>query len=321
MSRRPEALPVGPEQFPELPLGELFFRYAAVQPFLVEDGHGVRARAAAILNPRLPGLGQIGYFACEEGPEAGRAILESACAWLAARGARTILGPMNGAAHRPHRLMTRGFDTDPFLLGPRNPPWAPAVWESAGFAPAHRWSSYELDAGQAAALEERLAPAIRRARRHYEAVELDPKETATTLPRLHRLLDGAWSGHAGYAPFGLDEFAETYGPLLALLGRENLGVIADRESGEDVALGFCYSDLLAPGATGGRTDRLVLHTVAARPGDRGLGAPYLMLAEGLRVAREHGYARVLIALVTEEFRFFGKQLPAAREYALYGKGL
>ena len=51
---------------------------------------------------------------------------------------------VGGWAHRLHRFMVRGFERAPFLFEPRNPPYYPRLFEANGFAPVHRWYSYEI---------------------------------------------------------------------------------------------------------------------------------------------------------------------------------
>ena len=199
-----------------------FARYGLMELFAAERGGAIVARAAAIVNPRLtvPGgapLGQIGYFEAEDDVEAVRALFGACFASLEARGARAVTGPMNGGAHRAHRLMTRGFERDPFLFEPRNPPWYPRLFEENGFARAHTWASHELDAGEI----DRVARVLERASRALpqRATMIEPLDphAPETYARLHELLDRVWAGHVGYAPIDRDELAEVIGGAFALM--------------------------------------------------------------------------------------------------------
>src|SRR5262249_18177010 len=132
-----------------------FYRYGRRQLFLCEaDGH-LAGRIAASINPKLVDpagsvYGQLGYFECVDDAAVAESLIRAGIDWLGAQGARHVLRPMNGGAHRSHRFMTRGFDRDPFLFEPRNPEYYPKLFAHCGFMPVHRWFSYELNRDPAA---------------------------------------------------------------------------------------------------------------------------------------------------------------------------
>lgn len=305
-----------------------FARYGELRAILCRDGDELVGRCAAIHNPRLPEVGQIGYFASVDEPAVLESMLALATPWLAARGARRLVGPMNGGAHRPHRLLVRGFEREPFLFEPRNPPYYPRLFESVGFRPVHRWSSYEFAPERIAALRERLGPATSRAARGHSVVPF-ALEDPDVLRRLHRLLDRVWAGHVGYAPLDLDEFVACYGGVLDLVPPGYLGVIANAR-GDDVAIGLSYEDRAAEvralagdvrgwGSWKGapRARRLVLHTMAAVPEERGAGTGLLIVDHAARLLLRDGYEEVVVALVTESLPLFARFAAPTREYVLY----
>lgn len=310
----------------------------ALQAFLGERDGRVVGRVAALLVPRLADasgvpLGQVGYYACADDREASAALFQAALGWLAARGAREVVGPMNGGVHRTHRLMTRGFERGPFLLEPRNPPWYPDHFLAAGFAVAHRWTTYELPRAALPPLQATLA-ALARRRAGGLAVEfVDARDGAAALSRFHALLDAVWAGHPGWAPFPLEELAATFGALLPLLPARHLAILRD-EHARDVGIGFMYPDwadevrALGGDAAGwgrwmgrARARRVVAHTVAVLPEVRNRAAGAKMIAAALEVALEEGYEELVFALTTERFRFWGHRFAPTREYALYRRAL
>jgi len=323
-----------------------FGRYGRIQPFLCEgEGGAVLGRAAAILNPRLEDaagapLGQIGYFEAVDDERVARSVVEAALAWLRERGARSAIGPMNGGAHRRHRLMVRGFDRTPFLLEPRNPPYYPRLFEACGFERRHGWRSYELGLPEVDELLRLLRGHIERARRHarghYRAERLEPRAVAPA--RIFPLLDSAWAGHVGYGSLELDEFAEVFSGLLALVTSRQVGTVKDERTGRDLGLAFMYPDFadevraLAGDASGWGSwmgkgplpRRLILHTTALLPEARRSIASSVLVEEGLTNAIEDGFTEFVFALVTEEenwHRLFERIVAPTREYALYERAL
>ncbi len=307
-----------------------------LQAFVCErDGRAV-GRVAALIVPRLVDasgapLGQLGFYACADDAEASRVTLEVGLAWLRARGARAAVAPMNGGVHRAHRVMTRGCERAPFLLEPRNPPWYPAQLVAAGFAPVHRWTTYELARAKLAPLR----AVLRRLARRAPGLEVEFVEAVpAALPRFHALLDRVWAGHPGWAPISLDELGETFGALLPLLRPRHLAVLVD-DGGRDVGIGFMFPDwadevrALGGDASGwgrwmdrGRARRVVAHTVAVVPEVRGSAAGAKVIAAALDVAIDAGYESLVFPLTVETFRFWDhRRLAPTREYALYGRQL
>jgi GNAT superfamily N-acetyltransferase len=240
---------------------------------------------------------------------------------------------MHGGVHRYHRAMTSGFERTPFLLEPRNPRRVPAQFLAAGFAPVHRWRSYDLGRAAFGPLHATLAALARRRAGGLEIAWVDPRDPAAALARLHPLLEAVWAGHPGWIPISLEEFAASFGAMLPLLPPRHLAVLTD-ERGRDVGMGFMYPDwadevrALGGDASGwgrwmgrARARRVVAHTVAVRPEIRNRAAGAKLIAKALEVSLEDGYEELVFPITTERFRFWDHRLPATREYALYGRTL
>lgn len=313
-----------------------FGRYGRQRLFLCEDGAGrVVGRVAAIVNPRLPGVGQVGHLEAPDDDEVAGSLLAAATAWLAEQGAREVWGPMTGGVHRPHRFMTAGFDRPPFLLEPRNPPHHPRLFERQGFRRLHTWSSWELPRRGLELLATWSERASRRtgADAGFDVHELDPRDPET-LARLHPLLDGAWTGKLGYAPLDPDELVEGFAGLLAIMPLHHLAVVAEH-GGRDVGLGFMLPDWIAQvraldgdasgwGRWMGRDplpSQVVMHTFAFVPQARGAGAAQRLLGHAARCALTDGYQSVVLALATEELRSLRKHGEPTREYALFARAV
>ncbi|MGO8992258.1 MAG: hypothetical protein ACLQVI_02945 [Polyangiaceae bacterium] len=314
-----------------------FGRYGTMELFGVERDGRLVARAAAIVNPRLVDaggapLGQVGYFESENDAEVARALFDAVFASLRARGARQAVGPMNGGAHRAHRFMTQGFERAPFLFEPRNPAFYPTLFDAAGFGRVHTWRTFELGPGEVRRFGKIVARASAALPQTAQLELLDPRKPEV-LVRLHRLLDRVWKGHVGYAPIDLDELAEVIGGALVLMTDRHFGIVHDGR-GTDLGCSFMFPDYVAEvRALHGDASRwgswlaqatpktLVMHTHAVVEEARRTNAVSLGLARGVKHFEEDGYERLVVALVTEEWQFFGRHASPTREYALYGTGL
>jgi hypothetical protein len=237
---------------------------------------------------------------------------------------------MNGGAHKTHRLMTRGFDRDPFLFEPRNPPYYPTLLAQTGFTPVHRWYSYDFEWAQAAEVLDRFDRVLARRPASGVIEDLGPDRGEEATVRVHRLLDECWRGHVGYAHVELDEFAEVFRGGLSLMSPGNLGILT--RDGTDVGFSIVLPDYvnevraLAGRAAGwggwlgvSQPDRLILHTAALVPDMRHGSAAMAQVAWGFRAGRTGGFKRIVAALVVEGF--LGRIGEATREYTLYGRAI
>jgi hypothetical protein len=316
-----------------------FARHGRQQLFVADVGGRAVGRIAALVNTDLRDgsgapWGQLGYFEAPDDQAIANALFEAGAAWLRKQGARRLYAPMNGGAHRLHRLMVRGFERAPFLFEPRNPAYYPRLFEAWGLAPKHRWMSYELARPEVLALGRRFGRVLQGRPPPGTIDVVDPRDLSAVLGRLHHLLDGFWRNHVGYASLALDEFAEVFAGALAIMTPRNLGFLA--HEGRDVGCAFMYPDwadearALAGDATGWaawmarqpapRASRLIMHTLALLPEARFSSAGLALLAHGLGLFEADGFDELLVALVVDGL--LTRQLgPPTREYALYERSL
>jgi hypothetical protein len=128
---------------------------------------------------------------------------------------------------------------------------------------------------------------------------------------------------------GADEFLENYGGLLAITVAPYLGVL-ENAAGDDMAIGLCYPDFAAEvralqgDASGwagwmgqGLPNRLIMHTVAVVPEERGVGPAMLIIDHAAKHLASDGFEEVVVALVVDTFKLFSRFAAPTREYALY----
>ena len=327
--------PLREQVFHELSGASAFARYGRSQLYLCEADGQVAGRIAALVNPRLVDrngrmIGQLGYFESIDDPVVASELIEAGLAWLRAQGAHEVVAPMNGGAHRTHRFLTRGFDREPYLFEPRNPPYYPKLFERCGFAAINRWFGYELSAQQAADRLHKYDRVLERRPAPVRIEELQTGQAPDTVARVHRLLDRVWAGHVGYASLDIEEFAEVFVGALAIMGRGHVSAFVRNE--EDVGVAFVLPDYAAEvraldgRATGwghwlgtSRPARIVLHTAALVPEVRQTSAAMAQVAWALRRAVVDGFDDVVVALVVEGFvQRIGEQ---TREHTLYARAL
>ena len=329
--------PLREQVFHELSGACAFARYGRMQLYLCEADGQVAGRIAALVNPRLVDrdgrlIGQLGYFESIDDPAVASALIETGLTWLRAQGVRDVVAPMNGGAHRAHRFLTRGFDREPYLFEPRNPPYYPTLFERSGFAAINRWYGYELSRQQAADRLNQFDRVLARRPPPGRIEEMRTGQAQETIARVHRLLDRCWTGHVGYASLAIEEFVEVFGGALAIMGPGHVSAFVRNENEEDTGVAFILPDYAAEmRALGGRAagwahwlgtsrpTRIVLHTAALVPEIRHTSAAMAQIAWGLRRALKDGFDDVVCALVVEGFlQRIGEQ---TREHTLYARQL
>ena len=109
------------------------------------------ARCVPLINHRWQrggreGVGFIGYFAAAPGADAEVGeMLAAAERWLAERGVERVIAPFSGDALHGFATQVEGFDEQPMFPLPWQPPHYPALFEAAGYEPAHPFWIYEID--------------------------------------------------------------------------------------------------------------------------------------------------------------------------------
>ena len=136
-----------PHWVPPLRIGEFerldprknpFFDHADVSLLLAWRGETVVGRIAAI-DDRLhhethrDNAAMFGFFEAADG-EVAAALLAAVEAWAAVRGLARVRGPISPSLNEMCGLLIDGFDTDPMLLMPHNPPEYAAQIEAAGYS-------------------------------------------------------------------------------------------------------------------------------------------------------------------------------------------
>ena len=327
--------PIREQIFHELSDASAFSSYGRSQLFLCEAHGQIVGRIAALVNPKLVDghgavYGQLGYFECIDDSDAAAALVGAGIDWLRTQGAREVLAPMNGGAHRSHRLLTRGFDREPFLFEPRNPPYYPRLFAGCGFEPIHRWFSYELNRQRADGLLKQFERVLGRRPAPGTIVDVAPHPATEVTSRIHELLDRCWHGHVGYASLDLQEFGEVFRGGLSIMAPGNIGVFV--QNGHDAGFSLTYPDYAADVRAleghvaewgrwlgSSRPRRIVLHTAALVPDVRSSSAAMAQVAWCLRHGVDGGFEELIVALAVEGF--VGKIGQQTREYALYSRSI
>jgi hypothetical protein len=314
-----------------------FFEHADVELLLAVRGDRIVGRIAAIddrlhLQTHHDNTAMFGFFEAAD-TEAARAVLDAAERWARARGRAAIRGPINPSMNESAGLLIDGFDTDPVLMMPHNPPLYAAHLEDAGYRKAKdlfAWI-YELQQDTPAAIA-KLAKRLRD--RHGIAVRrLNLKEFTGEVERLRLIYCAAWERNWGFVPPTAAEFRRLATELKPIFD-PRAAVVAEA-GGQVVACLVAVPDInQALKGTSGRLLplalprlllrnryitqlRLLLLGVDARY--RAFGLYPLLLYEWHQQLRGTQYARAEFSWVLEDNRDINQpaEMVGARRYKTY----
>jgi len=153
------------------------------------------------------GTGQFGMFECIDDADVATALLDTAEAWLKARGMTRSLGPISLSIWDEPGLLVEGFDLPPtVMMGHHLPYYAPLI-EARGYAGVKDLHTYELpiEAGFPPAVGRIVAAAEKSSRIRMRNV--DKSRFAEEAALILDILNDAWSDNWGFVPLTPSEVA------------------------------------------------------------------------------------------------------------------
>ncbi len=197
------------------PKKNAFFEHGSIQPFLAVDQEGsVVGRIAGIVNGMHlrkydDGTGFFGFFESIDDFDVASALLEAVRSWSSEQGLTGLRGPTNPSMNDTAGLLTDGFDREPAVLMPYNPPYYEAFLLRFGFERAMTMWAYYIHKKyvhleklrRGVEIVKRRNPGLR-----LRTVDMDRfDEEAKSI--LH-IYNDAWSDNWGHVPMTDAEFAQ-----------------------------------------------------------------------------------------------------------------
>jgi GNAT superfamily N-acetyltransferase len=193
----------------------VFYEHGEAELFLAYRGDHPVGRITAHINRRHDeyfgaGKGFVGFFECENDPEASTALFLAAGNWLREKGRTHAEGPMSFGVYDELGVLIQGFDTDPYVMTSHNPAYYQKLFEGAGWEKAIDWYAFR---GRASVFQEKLDPryfklAQRVLRR--EGITVRCIDVTHQLDREARIVQDifatAWSRNWGHVPLSEKEF-------------------------------------------------------------------------------------------------------------------
>jgi GNAT superfamily N-acetyltransferase len=182
-----------------------------------------------------------GFFEVENDQGAADALLEAAREWVRSRGADVIRGPVNPSTNYECGLLIEGFDLDPTVMMPYNPPHYADLIEAAGFIKAMDLYAYDIAASYFIVSEKLKRVAERlKTKDRIKVRTVNLKDFKREVEIIREIYNDAWSDNWGFVPVSQSEFEHLAKDLKQLVDARVV-MIAEREvegSAEPRPVGF-----------------------------------------------------------------------------------
>lgn len=249
-------------------------------------------------------VGIIGNFSCEENVplEVSQALFDRIKEELKTKGAKKIVGPMNGNTWQAYRLITYYGEENPFPLEPFTPKHYIGHWLHAGFTPEHIYSSSVEDITHFSdAREEKLKQKFS----HLQFKALDEAD----LGPIFDLSLSSFTKNPYYMDIDKSTYMFKYGEMLKQL-KPNLSVSV-YDSQELVGYFFVMLDA---------EKRLILKTIAVNTERRYAGLGIYLMIQCFQNAKALGVTKAIHALSYDNNpvrNIIRQKAQTMREYTLY----
>jgi GNAT superfamily N-acetyltransferase len=224
-----------------------FFNHAEAEYFLAwRDGRAV-GRITAQVDRNFNAFqdnewGLFGFFECEDDPEAARALLEAAEAWLRSRGRDRMVGPMSFTTNDECGVLIEGFDRPPMILTDWTHPYYPALLEGAGLTKAMDLLMWNLMVDQRDAVHPMIWKVAEQVEsKHGITVRsMRKRDMQAEIGRFLEVYNAAWERNWGFVPLEEGEIRHYADQLKPLLD-ENWAFVAEKD-GETIGAALTLPD-------------------------------------------------------------------------------
>jgi GNAT superfamily N-acetyltransferase len=227
-----------------------FFEHAEVQFFLALRDGRVVGRISAHVDRNLNEFqdnrwGLFGFFECEDDPEAARALVDTAEAWLRERGRDRMVGPMDFTTNDECGLLIEGHERPPIILCPwQHPYYQRLLEETCALQKAMDLLMWELQVSDKSKVHQAIwdvADAVE-AQHGIVVRSFRKRDLQDEVTKFLEVYNSAWERNWGFVPLTEKEvrhYAKQLKPVLD----ENWAMIAERkDTGEVVGAALTLPD-------------------------------------------------------------------------------
>ncbi len=268
-------------------------------------------------------VGLIGHFIANN-EESAKALLNFASAQFMKKKCDLIIGPMDGSTWGSYRFLTDKGMEPTFFLEPNNPLIFPKYFEDNNFVPlANYYSSLctELDITDVRLQKKSTKKYFEKILSKINIRLFNQEEFEKELEKIYYFSLKSFKNNFLYTSISIDVFMENYLKLKPIIIPELIQIAEYK--GTIVGLLFAVPDLLQQ-HTQGKTNTLIIKTLATLPKREWQGLGVLLLANMHKKAKKLGFKRIIHALMYEKntsMKLSQVYTQKIRTYTLYKKEL
>ena len=150
--------------------------------------------------------GYLGMFECPDDPEVAQALVDKAKGWLRARGMTAMIGPFELSTNYIAGVLVEGFERDPGINMPYNPPYYDRLLTQCGMQKAKDLLHWELDPQKPT--PERIVRVAEKmaARSGVKLRKMRFDDWDAEVLRTLEVYNDAWEKNWGFVPIGKKEY-------------------------------------------------------------------------------------------------------------------
>ena len=188
-----------------------FYANAEAEFFLARQDGRLVGRVAAVLDRNHnrfheENTGFFGFFESVDNPAVAEALLKAARAWVFARGAKVLRGPMNPSTNYECGMLIDAFDSSPMVMMTYNHPYYPKLMEAVGMQKTKDLLAYvstpdQIDFAKIGRVADRSLK-----KRGITVRPINMKDFKGDVERVWDVYNAAWSRNWGFVPMTKEEF-------------------------------------------------------------------------------------------------------------------
>jgi hypothetical protein len=226
-----------------------FFTHGKARYFLARRDGRVVGRITAHIDTNFNAYhgsrwGMFGFLEFEDDQEIVDALLATAEAWCRAHGADRMVGPMNFQLNDEAGVLIEGFEREPLIREPWNPPYYQGRYDGApGMLKAMDLYGWDLSISDRERMNPILPKVAERARTKYGITirKMRRRHLRREMDEFAKVYNAAWSHNWGFVPYSKADL-DAYAIDMQLVYSHEWFMIAEHE-GKTVAMAITIPDI------------------------------------------------------------------------------
>lgn len=187
--------------------------------------------------------GMFGFLEFEDDPDVLRELLGAAEGWLRARGCERMVGPWSFSLNDEAGILFEGFEHEPLIREPWNPPYYGDRCDDADLTKAMDLYGWRLEISDQENMNPILPKIAQRAADKYGITirRMSRRHLRREMEEFATIYNAAWAGNWGFVPYSKADL-DAYAIDMQLVFDRNWYMIAEQDS-QTIAMAITIPDI------------------------------------------------------------------------------